>query len=53
MDPFLQSKQRSKTRKESLEMSLQTGEFYLLPKMMPGHIYMDLMSEESLDTEWN
>lgn len=49
MDPFPHSKQDSKARRENLQMSSQTRELCLLPKMMPGQIYMDLGSEESLD----
>lgn len=45
MDPFPRSKQDSKARRESLEMSLQTREFCLLPNMMPSPIYVDLGSE--------
>lgn len=53
MDPFPRSKQDSKARRESLEMSLPTREFCLLPKMMPGPVCMDLGSKESVDTGWN
>lgn len=50
MDPFYCNKQDSNTRKEILEMSLQTREL-LLARMTPVLIYRDSGSEACADID--